>query len=882
MMKRIINSYCLAMGVMVTLFSFSSCLNDSDIVDEGNQAFDTEKIPLDFDWKASRNITVNVKSATTTKVSIFSDKEFSRLLCCEMLTADEVNNIPLTVSDDTNVLYMSYVSRNGGTTVKVLDLQQSAIATRASEEGIIVEEIDDAAEIVAHSSEYERIAMPNSREMGTIFFEDKYPEVGDYDMNDFVLGYNIDYTNDSRTETLVIKLQIRAVGGSLAFVPGLEIKGGVKMADISSIFWTSTDSRLSVENLSAEGTNLPPVLLVKGTSELKDETGFFNTKKRIKNESELPIITITIERNRKGGETKLNKSNMYNLFIYNTVTKVEIHEKNQKATIYASNKNDVFKDEKNNVWAISFPKIVPHTYENIHISKAFAHFNKWLMSSGENAKDWTDSFDKKSVIEYGEDKSDSEAEKPSISISESVVRIPAEGGKIEVPVDANVDYDVYVGEQGWIYDFQQENGKLVLFAQNNFNSTEKTAIVTLVAKNHSSVSCSFTVSQASIAYSGAMIKTNGEFASKMKTLAVNNGASAEDIKRIVFVGHSEKYKETNGIGLPKNVIDIRCGRDYEHVYAEWDTSTGTVSISTPGSVINSGNTCSYMFNLLQGLETVDFSGLETSQVTNMSYMFNKCSSLKSVDLRPLNTLNVNNMSNLFSNCSSLTEVKIGCTKTALYDADAEGNGCTYRLFENCSSLKEIDLSTFDFADVKTLNATFIGCKALEKVLFGKNNTSKIVMLKRTFQQAGNGNFECKNADFSSLRYIPMTIFEGGTNITSVDFSGWKTPNLETMNSVFSGCSNAKRINISGWSGEKISKMDRTFNGCALVEEIDFGWNFNIPETAFIDYIFYCTAATSKNTVVKCSQKTADLLLPMKDYNNNSRTFIRDYAKFEIY
>ena len=103
-----------------------------------------------------------------------------------------------------------------------------------------------------------------------------------------------------------------------------------------------------------------------------------------------------------------------------------------------------------------------------------------------------------------------------------------------------------------------------------------------------------------------------------------------------------------------------------------------------------------------------------------------------------------------------------------------------------------------------------------------------------------------------------------------------------MNSVFSGCSNAKRINISGWSGEKISKMDRTFNGCALVEEIDFGWNFNIPETAFIDYIFYCTAATSKNTVVKCSQKTADLLLPMKDYNNNSRTFIRDYAKFEIY
>ena len=59
-------------------------------------------------------------------------------------------------------------------------------------------------------------------------------------------------------------------------------------------------------------------------------------------------------------------------------------------------------------------------------------------------------------------------------------------------------------------------------------------------------------------------------------------------------------------------------------------------------------TTALMFNDCPKLASLDLSGLDTSDVTNMSNMFSYCWSLTSLDLSPLDTSNVTNMRGMFS------------------------------------------------------------------------------------------------------------------------------------------------------------------------------------------------------------------------------------------
>lgn len=65
-----------------------------------------------------------------------------------------------------------------------------------------------------------------------------------------------------------------------------------------------------------------------------------------------------------------------------------------------------------------------------------------------------------------------------------------------------------------------------------------------------------------------------------------------------------------------------------------------------------------MFDECKSLKSIDFSGINTSSVSNMSYMFCLCESLTQLDLSSFDTSNVTNMSYMFANCSSLTRLDI--------------------------------------------------------------------------------------------------------------------------------------------------------------------------------------------------------------------------------
>ena len=78
--------------------------------------------------------------------------------------------------------------------------------------------------------------------------------------------------------------------------------------------------------------------------------------------------------------------------------------------------------------------------------------------------------------------------------------------------------------------------------------------------------------------------------------------------------------------------------------------TNKIGVETPSLM--------YAFKQLYSLESVDLSGLDTRQVTNMYGMFFDCCNLKRVNLAGLNTSLVTDMRNMFANCTRLQSLDL--------------------------------------------------------------------------------------------------------------------------------------------------------------------------------------------------------------------------------
>ncbi|MDO5433017.1 BspA family leucine-rich repeat surface protein [Eubacterium sp.] len=92
----------------------------------------------------------------------------------------------------------------------------------------------------------------------------------------------------------------------------------------------------------------------------------------------------------------------------------------------------------------------------------------------------------------------------------------------------------------------------------------------------------------------------------------------------------------------------------------------------------------------QSLKTIDFSGFDTSSVTEFWLMFYGCSSLEALDLSHFDT-------STLSSGSSLSM------------AD---------MFGNCTALKTADLSSFVTREVKGMSGIFQNCSNLETIYVG--------------------------------------------------------------------------------------------------------------------------------------------------------------------
>ena len=176
-----------------------------------------------------------------------------------------------------------------------------------------------------------------------------------------------------------------------------------------------------------------------------------------------------------------------------------------------------------------------------------------------------------------------------------------------------------------------------------------------------------------------------------------------------------------------------------------------------------GNEDYFLFGGLKNLTNIDFTGFDTSNVTNMAYMFFNCSSLKKLDLRIFNTSKVTNMRCMFAGCASLTNVNLKSFNTSKVTN-------IHGMFDGCINLPDVDLSSFKTSNVTSLYRMFYGCKSL----------------------------------------------------TSIDLSNFDTSKVEDMSGMFGRCESLTRLDLRSFNTSKVTGMHSMFFLCKKLKYLDLG------------------------------------------------------------
>ena len=270
-----------------------------------------------------------------------------------------------------------------------------------------------------------------------------------------------------------------------------------------------------------------------------------------------------------------------------------------------------------------------------------------------------------------------------------------------------------------------------------------------------------------------------------------------------------------------------------------------VSIGSENGSLEANTNGSGMFSYLDNVDTLDLTGLDTSNMTSMSRMFYNSKSLKNIDVSSFDTSKVVNMNGMFQYCSSLVDID-------LLNFDTSKVTNMSLMFYKCKSLIELDLFNFNTQNVTTMESMFDGCEAISSLNISTFNTSNVSNISFMF-------CDCKK-------------------ISSINLLNFDTSKVTTMQSLFKGCFSLITLDLSNFNTEKLTKTGAStntfdgysgmFNGCTKLKTIYVSnlWNMSNVKSS---YFMFNNCTSLVGTVPFDSSKTD---ASMANYTNGYLTY----------
>lgn len=261
------------------------------------------------------------------------------------------------------------------------------------------------------------IYFPAKNKYATIMYEDLFPSKGDMDMNDVVVGINIEYFLDNQGRVLGIRFNVepRAIGSSYNLI-GLaaSIRSNPYADIVSEIYHTSNPNLAPLFATSnsgsvyypEEGITTSQVIPLTGNlrAHIDNDVDLFLNVRNIDSYSPVEKFSVTAEFN---SNQKIHFSN-YTLLdslmegkvnvdifaVFDTRGK-EVHFKGQKPTnkftiqyFLSTRPKSDFSTVDNWVWAVLSPKSIRHPQEFVKIYNAYPNFKTWAEAGGEIGVEW--------------------------------------------------------------------------------------------------------------------------------------------------------------------------------------------------------------------------------------------------------------------------------------------------------------------------------------------------------------------------------------------------------------------------------------------------------------------------------------------------------------
>ena len=373
---------------LLGIFAFSSC--EKNLYDESKQPEEETKmtdliVPKNFDWSDTQEVKAQITPAETI-VSVYLDKECKEeALLFQMDMNIESNDnqsveFPIAIPTYVENVYVKY---EGVDRISIVPVQDGKIAIKAPQ----IQNIKSRAVInTKNSNEYGLLSIN-----GTLMFEDMYPQLGDYDFNDFVARYNLrilyKYSRGKYyAHKMCISVQIRAVGGIYKYEPYIRLT----KVKADNIIIETTEKNVK----SIKGPNGEAIISYKSPTPPSGYKYYNTEKNEMTKPDKFKEIWITLK-NPIEYEDVMDKNYNIDMYIAKETHKQEIHLKGYEP-VYDQHQD--YADKNNFVWGIRTWGIFDHAIEGKNFLKAYPQFKGWVTSGGKEYKRWWEEVDYRYVI----------------------------------------------------------------------------------------------------------------------------------------------------------------------------------------------------------------------------------------------------------------------------------------------------------------------------------------------------------------------------------------------------------------------------------------------------------------------------------------------------
>lgn len=258
-----------------------------------------------------------------------------------------------------------------------------------------------------------------------------------------------------------------------------------------------------------------------------------------------------------------------------------------------------------------------------------------------------------------------------------------------------------------------------------------------------------------------------------------------------------------------------------------------------------------MFRDYKQLRSIDFGSIDTSAVSSMNGLFAGCSSLTSIDLSAFDTRKISSYGiSFFEGCSSLTKITFGKLMTfsdsnARVLIDFPDNSKTGRWVSSADGVAyENDgvplgvAATYTPQKSDSIKGSWNQCGSC----LWKLDDSGCLNIKP--QHGNKGDLSNGFADYSQnsgtyawlrlrnqIKKIKIAdgvrtgtnascLFNGCSNLISINIEALDTSNATDMSYMFQGCSSLGSLDLSKFETSKVESMFWMFNDCRALKSLD--------------------------------------------------------------